>query len=83
MCRDGYNNDFGDIMKTFWLERIEDASGVSGMGIVAESVQFTNGKCALAWVTQYQSVAVYDTLGDVEKIHGHDGKTLIVWERPT
>lgn len=66
-------------MKLFVLERIEDESGVSGTGIVAEGVQFSTGKCVLAWVTQFKSVAVYDSVEDVEMIHGHNGKTVIVW----
>ena len=34
-------------MKLFQLHRHEDESGVSGTGIVAEGVQFSDGKCAL------------------------------------
>ena len=66
-------------MKRFLLKRIEDESGVSGVGIVAEGVMFSNGKCALAWVTQFQSVAIYDSITELENIHGHNGKTVIVW----
>ncbi len=67
-------------MRNFWLKRIEDESGVSGVGIVAEGTQFENGKCVLAWVTQFQSVAVYDSVEELERIHG---KTLVVWAQPT
>jgi hypothetical protein len=65
--------------KQFVLKRIEDESGVSGTGIVAEGIQFSNGKCVLAWMTELQSVAVYDSIEELEAIHGHDGKTLICW----
>ncbi len=64
-------------LKMFWLERIEDESGVSGTGIVAEGVIFSNGKCALNWLTNYTSVAIYDSIEVLEKIHGHNGKTKI------
>ena len=70
-------------MRNFWLKRIEDESGVSGVGIVAEGTQFENGKCVLAWVTQFQSVAVYDSVEELERIHGHNGKTLVVWAQLT
>ena len=66
-------------MKRFILKRIEDESGVSGTGIVAEGVMFSNGKCALTWITKYQSIAVYDSIEELENIHGHNGKTVIVW----
>ena len=66
-------------MKLFLLQRIEDESGVSGTGIVAEGVVFSNGKCVLSWTTKYQSIAVYDSIEELENIHGHNGKTVIVW----
>lgn len=64
-------------MQMFRLNRIADATGVSGTGIVAEGVEFTNGKCAVSWLTDVTSVAVYDDIDDVKRIHGHDGQTLI------
>jgi len=66
-------------MKLFLLQRIEDESGISGTGIVAEGAVFSNGKCVLVWTTKYQSVAVYDSIEELENIHGHNGKTVIVW----
>lgn len=66
-------------IRTFILRRIEDDSNVSGIGDVAEGIEFSNGKCVLCWITQYRSVAVYDSIRELESIHGHDGKTLIVW----
>ena len=65
--------------RLFVLHRLVDETGVSGTGIVAQGVRFANGKCALAWVTEFTSVAVYDSIDDVEKIHGHDGSTVIEW----
>ena len=67
-------------MKTFYLERSEDATGVSGVGKVAEGVVFSNGWCALTWLTEHTSVAFYPSLESLEYIHGHHGKTRIVWE---
>ncbi len=65
--------------RLFVLRRTEDESGISGTGDVAEGVEFSNGKCVLCWITQYRSVAVYDSIRELESIHGHDGKTLVVW----
>jgi hypothetical protein len=39
-------------MKLFHLERTEDASGVSGIGEVAEGVVFEDGTVGLRWLTE-------------------------------
>lgn len=68
-------------MRTFYLARHEDVSGVSGTGIVAEGVEFSDGKCAIRWIVgDHRSVVVWDSVGDVQAIHGHDGKTRIMYE---
>lgn len=73
-------------MRRFLLQRIEDESGVSGSGFVAEGIQFTNGLCSLTWryvngsgvaIGDWSSVAVYSSLDKLNQIHGHGGKTLI------
>lgn len=66
-------------MKKFHLVRIEDESGISGTGVVAEGVVFENGKCAISWLTKFTSVAVYDDMETLEAIHGHNGKTRVVF----
>lgn len=68
-------------MRNFELHRTEDPSGISGTGVVAEIVEFSNGKCCVAWdgtLAGVASVIVYDSLGDVERIHGHEGRSVIV-----
>ena len=67
-------------MRRFHFERTEDASGVSGCGRVAEGVIFSNGRVALEWLSNHASTALYDSLADVEYIHGHEGRTKIVFE---
>jgi len=67
--------------RRFWLDRLEDATGISGTGIVAEGFQFSNGKCVISWLTDFTSIAVYDDIEIVRNIHGHSGKTIIVFER--
>lgn len=67
------------MIERFYLNRVEDETGVSGTGIVAEGVQFTDGTAVLRWTTATSSTAVYASIGDVEAIHGHGGSTQIVW----
>lgn len=68
-------------MKQFWLKRSKDVSGTSGTGIVAEGIVFENGKCALNWLTPTSSIGIYDNIEVLEKIHGHEGKTLVIYKR--
>jgi hypothetical protein len=65
-------------MKLFHFYRSEDHSGVSGTGAVVEGVQFTNGWCALRWISSQSSLCFYQSIEDVKRIHGHGGKTEIV-----
>ncbi len=67
-------------MKTFKMQRIEDVSGVSGIGIVAEGVIFTNGKCVITWFGNISSVVVYDSFEECEQIHGHEGRTKFIFD---
>lgn len=67
-------------MRLFHLMRLEDESGVSGCGKVAQGVVFDNGKTVLCWLTKYSSVAVYTSIEELEHIHGHGGKTKVVFE---
>lgn len=66
-------------MRRFYLERDVDASGVSGVGKVAEGCQFDTDWCSLVWLTGAAAMAYYPSIETVEKIHGHHGATRIVW----
>lgn len=65
--------------RLFRLVRDLDASGVSGTGHVADGVLWHDGTCSVRWRTATRSTTVYDSLGDVEKIHGHGGATRVEW----
>ena len=67
-------------MKTFHLVRHKDLSGVSGTGIVAEGVQLSNQKCILHWLSKAEAITVYDSMAELEQIHGHDGATIVVFD---
>jgi hypothetical protein len=65
-------------MRLFILYRLKDESGVSGTGIVAEGVVFSDGHVALRWITKVaSSTALYDTIEDMIAVHGHGGLTRI------
>lgn len=65
--------------RRFYLRRSRDPSGVSGIGIVADGVEFPSGKCAINWRGSWPSVAVYDSMKHVLAVHGHGGDTEAVW----
>jgi hypothetical protein len=68
--------------RRFHLLRHADETGISGTGVVAEGALFTNGKAVVSWLTSVSSVAVYDSIEAVVAIHGHNGKTEVVWVDP-
>lgn len=67
--------------RLFHLERDTDVSGVSGVGTVAEGVEFSDGTVVLRWTAgDDHSTVVWASIGAVERIHGHSGATRIVWD---
>jgi len=67
-------------MKQFELVRIEDVSGISGTGIIAEGIQFSNGVCVLNWLTEHSSLGIYQSADELCAIHCHEGKSYIKWK---
>lgn len=70
---------FGE-MRKFILVRKEDVSGVSGTGVVAEGLEFSNGTCAITWMTPYRCIATYESIKALEHVHGHAGSTVVIFE---
>lgn len=66
-------------MRRFALNRLEDETGVSGTGVVADGVVFEDGTTVLRWRTMGGSTAIYDSVQHLESIHGHGGKTVVVF----
>lgn len=70
-------------MRLFRLVRNDDPSGISGTGIVAEGVQFTDGTVVLRWRPledgQKTSTAIWPDAESMLVIHGHNGATEIEW----
>lgn len=66
--------------RRFHLTRTIDDTGVSGTGLVAEGIQYRDGRCAMRWcVNPARSTTIYDNTNELITIHGHDGHTTIEW----
>lgn len=66
-------------MRRFRLVRLEDPSGISGTGPVAEGIVFSDDTVALRWCGQWPSTAVWENLPLVLAVHGHNGLTIVDW----
>jgi hypothetical protein len=71
-----------DRPRTFAIQRHEDVTGVSGVGHVADGVRWPDGSASIRWRGENPSVVFWDSHESVEKIHGHNGATRIVWDIP-
>jgi hypothetical protein len=68
--------------RRFRLLRHADVSGVSGTGVVAEGVEWSDGSVALHWRGRWPTTTVYED-GGIEAIlgiHGHQGLSEILWD---
>lgn len=65
-------------MRRFVLIRHHDLTGVSGTGVVAEGVQFSDGRIVMRWTTNgVHSIVIHESVEALLHIHGHEGKTII------
>ena len=69
-------------LQPFYLYRREDVSGVSGTGIVAVGVILPSGQAVMEWCSRWPTVTIFQTIDQVERIHGHGGRTSIGWGLP-
>jgi hypothetical protein len=68
-------------MRTFKLIRLEDVSGVSGTGTVAEGACFHDGQCVVSWFGEHHTMEIAPNIETVMAIHGHNGKTILEWSK--
>jgi hypothetical protein len=66
--------------RAFHFERVSDETGVSGTGRVAEGFEFSDGSCVVRWLSHTPSWNIYENIKQVEQIHGHGGKTRLVFD---
>jgi hypothetical protein len=64
-------------MRRFVLIRVEDLTGVSGTGEVAEGTVFSSGLAVIRWLREPYAMGVYQNLDDVISVHGHEGRTQL------
>jgi hypothetical protein len=65
--------------RCFYLNRLEDESGVSGPGHVAEGCLFANGRVAVTFLVAPFSMLWYLSVPEMISVHGHGGKTELRW----
>lgn len=65
--------------RPFVLQRHADPSGISGTGVVAEGVQFTDGHASLRWRGPHPSTVAWDNVDRIVAVHGHNGATELLW----
>jgi hypothetical protein len=68
-------------MRFYYLCRKEDVSHTSGTGHVAEVAEFDDGAVVVRWLasrnaTGVASTTIFDSLDDLLKVHGHEGRTV-------
>lgn len=68
--------------RRFELQRDDDVTGVSGTGVVAEGVEFADGVAVVRWGGEHRSTVVWPSVGGVLAVHGHDGRTRVVYLDP-
>lgn len=67
------------LTRRFALKRKEDKTGNSGTGTVAIGIVFPSGFVVMEWVTMEKSLGFYHSIAQLEKIHGHNGATEVVF----
>jgi len=65
--------------RRFYLHRTRDITGASGTGRVADGVLWTDGSASVRWRGEHGSVVHWDRLESAERVHGHNGATMLVW----
>lgn len=72
-------------MRRFHLYRTEDVTGVSGVGVVAEGIEWEDRAITMRWRGKHRSTVHWDAaegIAAVEVIHGHGGATRVEWLDP-
>lgn len=70
------------MIRRFELHRDADHTGVSGTGVVAEGVQFSDGTCVVRWKGEAASTVAWASLEHAARVHGHGGATRFVFLDP-
>lgn len=66
-------------MRRFNFVRHTDVSGVSGVGTVAEGIEFHDGQVVMSWFGRLHTMVVAPNIAAIIEIHGHGGASEVVW----
>lgn len=64
-------------MRRFELHRDHDLTEISGVGIIAEGVVYSDGTVAMRWLSERPTTTTFNCIDDVIAIHGHGGDTRV------
>ena len=64
-------------MRDFQLDRVKDISGISGTGLVAEGIEFTDGQVVLRWYNT-GSLTIFKNMQQLRQVHCAGGHTRII-----
>tara|TARA_R110000824_G_scaffold33021_1_gene106295 strand:+ start:235 stop:633 length:399 start_codon:yes stop_codon:yes gene_type:complete len=72
-------------IRTFTVARRIDETGVSGVGVIIEGVEYATGQVVVHWLfpPPRGGIAIFDSLGDFLKVHVHPhpvNETIITFE---
>ena len=72
-------------IRTFTVARRADETGVSGVGVIIEGVEYATGQVVIHWLfpPPRGGIAIFDSLEDFLKVHVHPhpaNKTIITFE---
>lgn len=67
-------------MRTFLLVRDVDDTGISGTGIVAEGIEFSDKSVAMRWKGESPSTSIWANIRHMLLIHGHGTKSRVEWQ---
>lgn len=73
--------------RRFVLARDTDVTGISGTGIVAEGIEFSDGTTVMRWLEAgtarpdhvRPTTVVHESVESVIGLHGHGGATRVEW----
>lgn len=72
------------VPRVFVLQRHLDVSGVSGIGPVAEVLEWSDGTVSLRWKGETPSTTFWQAgITAVEAVHGHGGATEVLYVAAT
>ena len=69
-------------MKGFNLIRDRATTPVSGEGVIAQGVKFSDGTIALRWNASdytFRSTVIWQSISAMMHVHGWDGETRVQW----